>query len=81
MTDTDEYSRRALSVPFVAILSFSVLRMTILIAFIKRSYVIGEGGFTSFVSPDCFSSENMASCEFCARDRKPESNFLTHLGL
>lgn len=50
MTDTDEYSRRALSVPFVAILSFSVLRMTILIAFIKRSYVIGEG----YVSPALF---------------------------
>lgn len=47
MTDTDEYSQRALRVPIVAILAFLVLRMPILIAFIKRSYVIGEG----YVSP------------------------------
>lgn len=37
--------------------------------------------FTGFVPPDCFSSENMDSYEFCVRDRKPELNFRTYLGL
>lgn len=50
MTNADEYSRCALSVPIVAILSFLVPRITILISFIKRSYVIGEG----YVSPALF---------------------------